>query len=261
MLYSLKMRAAQGGSHEQGGKHISGAERLVNAQDLERQVAKMLARAQNHERGRADFINIKIQEIPEAKCAVVPVLEVCGSPDLSNLARAQAYASEKLLAAGVSLPAVISGFKKLKELAGNMRGALLIDSETGAVLTDSSDQRGVRVTNMDAQNQIEYLTWLQARHLQGEHAQEAIILASKVAATQGLVAELCWSDDPNYTTGYVADKKTYYRIENLKELGSDIGGRVFFVKPKANLTFIIDFLQEQAVLVSVKGANDVTRKN
>ena len=64
MLYSLKMRAAQGGSHEQGGKHISGAERLVNAQDLEGQVAKMLARAQNHERGRADFINIKIQEIP-----------------------------------------------------------------------------------------------------------------------------------------------------------------------------------------------------
>ena len=261
MLYSLKMRAAQGGSHEQGGKHISGAERLVNAQDLEEQVAKMLARAQNHERGRADFINIKIQEIPEAKCAVVPVLEVCGSPDLSNLARAQAYASGKLLAAGVSLPAVISGFKKLKELAGNMRGALLIDSETGAVLTASGDQRGVRVTNMDAQNQLEYLNWLQARHLQGEHAQEAIILASKVAATQGLVAELCWSDDPNYTTGYVADKKTYYRIENLKELGSDIGGRVFFVKPKANLAFIIDFLQEQAVLVSVKGANDVTRKD
>ena len=50
-------------------------------------------------------------------------------------------------------------------------------------------------------------------------------------------------------------------IENLKELGSDIGGRVFFVKPKANLAFIIDFLQDQAVLVSVKGANDVTRKD
>lgn len=29
MLYSVRMRAAEGGSHEQGGKHISGAEKLI----------------------------------------------------------------------------------------------------------------------------------------------------------------------------------------------------------------------------------------
>ena len=30
MVYSIRMRAAKGGPHEQGGSHISGAERLVS---------------------------------------------------------------------------------------------------------------------------------------------------------------------------------------------------------------------------------------
>lgn len=30
MLYSVKMRSAQGGPHEQGGRHISGAERILS---------------------------------------------------------------------------------------------------------------------------------------------------------------------------------------------------------------------------------------
>ena len=34
MLYSIRMRSAQGGAHEHGGHHISGAERLITTQDL-----------------------------------------------------------------------------------------------------------------------------------------------------------------------------------------------------------------------------------
>ena len=34
MLYSIRMRSAQGGAHENGGHHISGAERLISKQDL-----------------------------------------------------------------------------------------------------------------------------------------------------------------------------------------------------------------------------------
>ena len=32
-LYSVRMRAAQGGPHEKGGHHISGAERIVKLED------------------------------------------------------------------------------------------------------------------------------------------------------------------------------------------------------------------------------------
>ena len=35
MLYSVKMRSAQGGPHEQGGRHISGAERILSEEKKE----------------------------------------------------------------------------------------------------------------------------------------------------------------------------------------------------------------------------------
>ena len=34
-LYSIRMRGAEGGPHEEGGRHISGAERIVEESDLE----------------------------------------------------------------------------------------------------------------------------------------------------------------------------------------------------------------------------------
>ena len=33
---------------------------------------------------------------------------------------------------------------------------------------------------------------------------EALVLASKVQSAEGIVGELCWSDDPDDTIGYVA---------------------------------------------------------
>ena len=36
---------------------------------------------------------------------------------------------------------------------------------------------------------------------------DAIAIASKVADKNETIAELCWSDDTEYTTGYVASKK------------------------------------------------------
>ena len=63
MLYSVKMRSAQGGAHEEGGRHISGAERILPEEQLDYAVLTMLHRAREHERGRADFISLKVEEI------------------------------------------------------------------------------------------------------------------------------------------------------------------------------------------------------
>jgi len=38
MLYSVKMRSAQGGPHEQGGRHISGAERILSEEKIEQAI-------------------------------------------------------------------------------------------------------------------------------------------------------------------------------------------------------------------------------
>ena len=56
---------------------------------------------------------------------------------------------------------------------------------------------------------------------------EALVLATKVQSCPGIVGELCWSDDPDYTVGYVACNGIYHRIPNMKEMGNPIGGRVF----------------------------------
>ena len=41
-LYSIRMRGAEGGPHEEGGRHISGAERIVEESDLESVLSKKL---------------------------------------------------------------------------------------------------------------------------------------------------------------------------------------------------------------------------
>ena len=76
-----------------------------------------------------------------------------------------------------------------------------------------------------------------------------IVLASKVQSAEGIVGELCWSDDPDYTVGYVACNDIYHRIPSMKEFGSNLGGRVFFVKPNTDLDCVITYLEKAPVLV------------
>ena len=80
---------------------------------------------------------------------------------------------------------------------------------------------------------------------------EALVLATKVARTDGTIAELCWSDDPNNTVGYVASRQLgFVRITNLKPEGSSIGGRIFFVDTGVDLESYIDELEKEPVLIN-----------
>ena len=200
MLYSVKMRSAQGGAHEEGGRHISGAERILPEEQLDYAVLTMLHRAREHERGRADFISLKVEEIKPQ--------------DIDS-----------------------------------MRGAIVVDCESGMRI-DGMGERGVRASKMDCVNSRGYDEYMQARGLTGDHVREALVLASKVAGAEGMVAELCWSDDPYYVTGYVASPLYgYRRIPVMKERGSGIGGRVFFVRPGTDMQKLINYLEEQVVMI------------
>ena len=76
MLFSVKMRAAQGGAHEKGGRHISGAERILSEPGLEKTVLGMLDRARTHQRGKADFISIRIEEVKNEDIVYKPLLSM-----------------------------------------------------------------------------------------------------------------------------------------------------------------------------------------
>ena len=139
----------------------------------------------------------------------------------------------------ISEGAVHKAISLLKCLDRSMRGAMLVDAITGERL-DTGD-RGVRVSHMDSFDS----------HALGdnEHMREALVLASKVQSADGIVGELCWSDDPDYTVGYVACNGVYHRLPHMKELGSDIGGRVFFVQPDIDSESVITYLEKSPVLV------------
>lgn len=256
MQFSVKMRSAKGGPHEKGGRHISGAERILDENDVEKAVVAMLRRARNHERGKADFISIKVEEIKAEQVIFQPLIPV-RSCLVENLTQGHALAKEKLRSMGVSSLAVEKGFATLLGIQDSIRGAMLIDALTGERL-DTFGNRGVRVTKMDCACSFEYEEKLAQRGLTGEHIREALVLASKVASAPGMVAELCWSDDPDYITGYVASAtEGYMRIPIMKKMGSNVGGRVFFVQHGCAIEALCAYLQEQTVLITLEGSVDV----
>ncbi len=256
MLFSIKMRAAQGGAHEKGGRHISGAERILSESGLEKAVLSMLDRARKHERGRADFINIRVEEVKNEDVIYRQLLSM-ESLEAANVAEGHAKALAELEKTGVTKESAQKGMAALMALPDSLRGAMVFDAISGERL-DGKGQRGVRVSKMDCADSKHYETDLQKRGLAGEHVREALVLASKVAGADDIIAELCWSDDPGYVTGYVASSsRGYKRIPVMKEMGSPVGGRIFFVKKGTELNKLCSYLQEQAVLITLGGDDNV----
>ena len=237
-LYSVRMRAAQGGPHEKGGHHISGAERIVKLEEVGAIAQSLADRALHHSKGTADFINITVDLIPSEKITYIDCLKV-EEHKTSSISESHQLATDLLQGPHISETAVLKAIFLLKSLDKSMRGAMLVDAITGERL-DTGD-RGVRVSHMDSFDS----------HALGdnEHMREALVLASKVQSADGIVGELCWSDDPDYTVGYVACNGVYHRLSNMKEFGSDIGGRVFFVRSNIDSESVIEYLERTPVLV------------
>ena len=237
-LYSVRMRAAQGGPHEKGGHHISGAERIVKLEEVGAIAQSLADRALHHSKGTADFINITVDLIPPEKITYIDCLKV-EEHKTSSISESHQLATELLQGPNISKAAVHKAISLLKGLDKSMRGAMLVDTITGERL-DTGD-RGVRVSHMDSFDSYALGD--------NEHMREALVLASKVQSADCIVGELCWSDDPDYTVGYVACNGVYHRIPNMKKLGSNIGGRVFFVRSDIDSESVIEYLERAPVLV------------
>ena len=132
-----------------------------------------------------------------------------------------------------------------------MRGGMLVDAVSGSRL-ERNQSRGVRVSRVgfvpDRRDRM--LEALKEMGLDAVRVAEAISLATKVQHHPDIVAELCWSDDPSYTTGYVAANGVYTRITPLKNRGDLLGGRAFFLRPECSLESVIDFLEKTPFLVT-----------
>jgi 6-carboxyhexanoate--CoA ligase len=131
---------------------------------------------------------------------------------------------------GISENCISKAFEFIKNY--KIRGASLIDINTTERL-EKDKHRGVRVSRiqMDKKTKDRILRKIRKLSSTPQRVIEAITIASKVAYLNEIIAEICISDNPDYTTGYIASRNFgYLRITNIKNQGDDTGGRVFFCK-------------------------------
>jgi len=227
--------------------HISGAEGLYEASEIQTVVQKYIVRALNHPKGKADKIIITIEDIKQ-KPKEIPALPVatvdCLTPD-----QARKRAIKLLQTLGVSKRAIDIALALIRK--STMRGAAIISAEKGNRL-EPDRERGVRVSRISIDKSASRLlsSRLSRQGINIDTVKEALILASKVISCKDIIAELCVSDDPYYTTGYIASEEFgYVRIPNIKNGGSRFGGRAFFVRERLNIREIIHYLERVPVII------------
>ena len=248
-LYSIRMRASI------GGRHVSGAERIVAREKIDRTVEEMVERAVKKGCTR-EQTTISVDPIAEARIHCLTALDLI-TLSAPHTDAARNAASRVLQIAGVAERAVHTAISHLSAGAalsgGNMRGAMIIDAKRGERL-EPDKERGVRASRFDWSEEAgekisRQLTALGLTHFR---TREALALATKVAYAPGIVAELCWSDDPGYTAGYVASADLgYVRFPVLKQLKDTKGGRAFFVnKDELDMDRFLRYLELEAVLIT-----------
>ena len=236
MYYSVRMRSTL------NGKHVSGQERIVKKDDLQKVILELHTRP----RGEWDFQTIKVERLknpPEViekslplkdyKFSCVPLAVNFAATLLENTNEIPRSLVKRLFAK------LSAGFKD----GENLPGAVFVDIESGEVL----DDRGIRTILFDWKDREAARSLLLKKGFT-DRTLDALALATKNAHC-GVEAEICISDDPDYTTGYIASPRLgYIRISPLKEKGNPHGGRVYFVR-RENLERVVNCLRQRAVLI------------
>jgi 6-carboxyhexanoate--CoA ligase len=228
--------------------HISGAEGLYEVSEIQGTVKRYIERALDHPKGKADKVIITIEDIkrrPKEISALPVATVICRTP-----VEGKRLAIALLQSLGISKKAIDRAFILIRK--GSMRGAAIVTAEKGSRL-EPDIERGVRASRLGiSKSALKVLSLRLSRlGINADTVKEAIILASKVASFRHVVAELCISDDPYYTTGYIASKKYgYVRIPNIKHKRSRSGGRAFFVKDEINVKGMIYYLEKMPVIIN-----------
>ena len=247
-FYSIRMHA----SSAQG--HLCGSERMVSENLLRVVSSAMVDRALNREEQGVVSMSIRVEAVDPAAIRRIALLPI-QTLKTENKEQAEDEALLLLTSSGVSRYAARRALKAISSgpspQGGNMRGSMIIHAQRGDRL-EPDPERGVRVSHMDLTNEVKENLWRLLDKLGIRHPRvlEAMVLASKVSAIPGIIGEVCISDDPDYTTGYVATPGFgYVRIPNMKEKGDKLGGRAMFVENKDSLHTIIEELERTPYLI------------
>lgn len=265
-MWNIRMRASKKGKRQKAeGKkqdfhntagaqtdteiHISGAEGIYSESEIPAALLNYTKRALAHTRGRPDKVVLTIEALEQKPLSLksLPVATVkCMSPS-----EAKQYITDLLQKSGISSKAAGTA-TDLFTRKNTMRGAALILAASGKRVEPDA-LRGVRVSRLGITSQAAgaLLKKMAGRRLDTQRVTEALILATKVSSCKQVAAELCISDNPDYTTGYFASRRFgYVRIPHIKRAGSSGGGRVFFLKDNADVGAAVHYLEQTPVLIS-----------
>jgi 6-carboxyhexanoate--CoA ligase len=229
MQYNVRMRA------EKGGRHISGAERIVTSAGVQEALRGLTDRAMTHPNGEPDSLSLTVNALEGevTRIAALPVVEM----ETRTPLEARRVFERELTRLGIDAAPVLDLFYSLH----GMRGAVLLQQHT-LMRLEPDTARGLRASCLDYEGNPGGAK---------NHLQEALCLASKVTAHPLIVAELCMSDDPDYTTGYFASRERgYMRLRGIKEKGDPRGGRIFLFSGSAgDVQACATYLETSPVLV------------
>ena len=260
-MWSIRMRASKRAAKRRGQTiltpgtqsqitdvHISGAESICSRREIRKIVQAYVDRATAHPRGKPDSIVITIEHLrnPPKVIAALPVMTV----KCQSSSRAQAIIVKFLRTLGVSEKAIASALQVLQRREA-MRGASLVLASSGRRV-EPDLRRGVRVSRFGTSRAAgkALSASLADQGIDTATVREALMLASKVASCRDILAEVCISDDPDYTTGYVASAELgYLRIPRMKKKWDRRGGRVFFLKQGADIPHVIAYLEKTPVII------------
>jgi 6-carboxyhexanoate--CoA ligase len=252
LLYSIRMRASA------GGRHVSGAERIVPAGMAAHTVQELVERARSKGIDPGQIV-ITMDLLQGAFLQSIQALDLAAYP-ARDVAASRNASRQVLRAAGVSSAALEKAYLFLDAgpapSGSTMRGAMIMDAATGERL-EPDRERGVRVSRFDWSSEAFAAIDRELAHIGLTHfrTKEALSLASKVARGPGVVAELCWSDEPDYSAGYASSLSTgYVRFPFMKQEGLTTGGRAFFVdRERFDPDTLLSYLQAEPVIIDSIG--------
>ncbi|MCL5284458.1 MAG: 6-carboxyhexanoate--CoA ligase [Nitrospirae bacterium] len=245
---SIRMRI------HQEGNHLSGAEDLVPLRDVEQVMASFSKRflpLLREERDRPLQQIVTIDPVSEKDILRRPLLAVqtLNSDSTEETGTMLSALLDPLLPAGKVEP-VLAIFQN--EIMGTPpRNGAVISTSTGTILQHGMTG-GIRTTHVGCLPALRKALEKELdRFFRKPNYRfvEALVLASKVISSGSVLLEICASDDPDYTTGYVASPLFgYVRLPHMKKQGLRRGGRLYVISPETRIPDLLTFLRSTPVL-------------
>lgn len=233
-LFSIRMRAFS------GEKHLSGGEDLVERSSLQDKLLALteqgLTSSRNQD-GILPSLNIRVEPVKRSSVLRKTLLPV-HCLDSSSHQETLSFLSELVETIGyretVDTASLTQWFNDiLKGTESGLSGASFLFPDGERWIPEN---RGVRVTHFGMLPAIRQALLEEAQHHpvgSGRRFVDALQIASKVEGLSDFLLELCASDNPEYTTGYIALRNFgYLRLPHLKREGNSAGGRMILLSRK-----------------------------